>query len=124
MTPVLLHAAAFVPAIRRVALLDPLPSYRSLVTNRFYHSPFIPTAVAGALHAYDLPDLAASLGPRKLIITGTGDGTGKPHDLDTNAEDLAFIKHVYKEKQADGELTILPGGSLEKPDDLFMEWLK
>lgn len=37
MVPVLLHAAAFEPAISRIALIKPYSSYRSIVMNRFYN---------------------------------------------------------------------------------------
>lgn len=68
LTPLLLHAANFLPDIERVALIDALPSYASMVLNQFYPSTFIHGTVAGALTAYDLPDLAAALAPRQLVI--------------------------------------------------------
>jgi hypothetical protein len=64
MCPVLLHAAAFDSSLAKIPLIEPLVSYRSLVMNREYNPDFIHAAVAGALEAYDLPDLAASLAPR------------------------------------------------------------
>ena len=76
--PVLLHAAAFEPVIRRVALMRPLVSYRALVRERDYAPRFIPSAVAGALTAYDLPELAASLQPRSLLAAGVTDAKGEP----------------------------------------------
>src|SRR5690606_21286432 len=92
MTPVLLHAAAFAPRIERVALIDPLSSYRAIVMNRFYDSRFIPAAVAGALTAYDLPDLATSLAPRKLLIAMPASGKEiKADDQGNPADDLAAI---------------------------------
>ncbi len=77
MTPVLIHAAAFDPTIERVALVEPLSSYRSMVMNRFYNSGFIYGTVPGSLRAYDLPDLLASLAPRKLLLAGITDSLGK-----------------------------------------------
>src|SRR5690606_34515804 len=76
LTTVLLHAAALNTDITRVALVDPLASYRSIVESRFYHPRFIHSFVPGALQAYDLPDLAASLAPRKLAVIGMVDGAG------------------------------------------------
>ncbi len=88
MGPVLLHAAAFDPDITRVALIEPYSSYQSIVMNHFYDGSFIHNTVAGALRAYDLPDLAASLAPRKLLIAGTTDGNGKKTDPESIAKDL------------------------------------
>lgn len=125
MTPVLLHAAAFDDGISRIALVEPYSSYRSIVTNRFYEPDFVHGTVAGSLKAYDLPDLAASLAPRKLIMAGVTDGFGKTIDTALNImEDLSFIKTAYKERKADGQLNIISRKSLEKPNDLFIEWIK
>jgi len=96
MTPVLLHAAAFVPAITRVALIEPYSSYRSLVMNRFYNSGFVYSTVPGALKAYDIPDLAASLAPRKLLMAGVTDGLGNITDTAGINKDLAIIKIAYQ----------------------------
>src|SRR5699024_8132256 len=70
MSSAMLYAAAFNSRIKRLCLIRPLSSYRSLVTNRYYDPRFIYGATAGALETYDLPDLAASLVPRKLLIVG------------------------------------------------------
>jgi len=64
--PALVHAAAFDERISRVALFAPLFSYRSLVVNKYYQLHYILTSVAGALTAYDLPDLYALIAPHKL----------------------------------------------------------
>lgn len=121
LTPVLLHAAAFLPSISGVALIDPLSSYRALVTNRFYHSAFIPGAVAASLTAYDLPDLAASLAPRKLLIATTAaEDAVLKGELD---EDAQIIHAAYKEK-AEGEFTMIHDLPDEKLMDSFMEWAR
>ena len=124
MAPVLLHAAAFEPAITRIALIEPYASYRTVVMNRFYHSGFIHSAVPGALAAYDLPDLAASLAPRKLMMAGMTDGMGKAADPASITEDLSVIKAAYHDRDADGQLTMMPRGSSEKPKDLFTQWIQ
>jgi hypothetical protein len=77
MAPVLLHAAAFDTAITRIALIEPFSSYQSIAMNRFYNPKFVHSVVPGALKAYDLPDLAASLAPRKLLMAGITDGSGR-----------------------------------------------
>jgi len=124
MAPVLLHAAAFDSAITRIALIEPYSSYRSIVMNRFYNPSFVLNAVPGALTAYDLPDLEASLAPRKLIMAGITDGYGKNTDTENINKDLVIIKTAYQNKKADGQLNIVYRIPTDKPYDLYMEWIK
>ena len=77
LAPSLLHAAAFEPLIARVALVEPLVSYHSLAKHQYYQPRWIPASVAGALTAYDLPELAATLVPRKLTLVDVQDHAGK-----------------------------------------------
>jgi len=60
--------------------------------NRFYDPGFIHSLVPGALSAYNLPDLAGSLAPGKLLIVGATDGNGKKTDQESIDSDLAIIK--------------------------------
>jgi dienelactone hydrolase len=125
MGPVLLHAAAFDSSIDRVALIGMYSSYRSIATTRFYLPKFIASTVSGALQAYDLPDLAASLAPRKLLITGLVDGTGHPADSKDIDEDTAVIKMAYRHKNAREQLKIIPWRSVVNPHNLlkiFTTW--
>jgi len=64
--------------------------------------------VPGALREFDLTDVAASLAPRNLMMTGVTDGNGKNDDMDAINEDLAIIKKVYKEHNATNKLIIIP----------------
>ena len=124
MAPVLLHAAAFESAITRIALIEPYSSYQSIVINRFYNSSFIPGVVPGALTAYDLPDLAASLAPRHLLMAGVTDGYGKITDTASINNDLDIIEVAYQKKNAERMLKIVSMKPDENPDVLFMDWLK
>lgn len=124
MAPVLLHAASFDQAIARIALVEPYSSYQSIVMNHFYDPGFIHNAIPGGLKAYDLPDLAASLAPRKLMMIGTTDGNGKKDDQADIDKDLAIIRTGYQNRNADGQLSIVSLESTEKPYNLFMEWIK
>lgn len=123
MTSVLLHAAAFNTGITRVALIEPLSSYRSIVMNRFYQPKFIHSFVPGALKAYDLPDLAASLTPRKLLAVGMVDGAGN-HDLNAVARDEQVIRAAYRKRNSEDHLTIVPQQSAEELYDIFEAWIK
>ncbi|MDX9946474.1 MAG: acetylxylan esterase [Bacteroidales bacterium] len=76
----MVHSAAFTGAFESVTLVEPLASFSSIVMNRFYNHKYIPFAVPGSLMEYDLPDLAASLAPSRLIIAGMVDGNGKRDD--------------------------------------------
>ncbi|MEO9003485.1 MAG: acetylxylan esterase [Ginsengibacter sp.] len=122
MVPVLLHAAAFDPAIKRIALIEPYPSYFSIVKTRFYNPNFIPGAVPAALESYDLPDLAASLAPRKLMIAGSTDGSGNS-DTESIKGDLKVIKDAYSSRKADDALTI-SGKPAKEMTDMYKAWIK
>jgi len=124
MSPVLLHAAAFDPDITRIALIEPYSSYQSIAMNQFYNPKFVYSIVPGALKAYDLPDLAASLAPRKLLMAGVTDGNGKTTDVESINKDLDIIKTAYRFRNADGQLNIVSLRPNEKPYDFFMEWIK
>ena len=58
-------------------LAEHLISWRSLVETENYHHPFA-NFVPDVLRSTDLPQIAAALAPRKLIIAGVLDGAGKP----------------------------------------------
>jgi len=124
MSPVLLHAAAFDQAITRIALIEPYSSYQSIVMNRFYNPKIVHSIVPGALKAYDLPDLAASLAPRKLMMVSVTDGLGNTTDTENINKDLSIIKTAYRIKTADGQFNIVSLKSTEKPYDFFKEWIK
>jgi len=123
MAPVLLHAAAFEPAIEHIALIEPYASYRSIVMNQLYDSSFIHSTVSGALKAYDLPDLAASLAPRKLMMIGVTDGFGSA--TEEIVDDLALITRAYQEKKATEQLKIISKESYKQSHDhLFSDWIR
>ena len=124
MAPVLLHAAIFDTAITRIALVEPYCSYRSIVMNRFYNPHYIHSTVAGALRAYDLPDLASGFAPGKLMMIGTVDGTGKSTDPADINDDLSVIKAAYHFRNAGEQLNIISRESCEKPYDLYPDWIK
>jgi hypothetical protein len=123
MASVLLHSAAFEPNIKKIILIEPYSSYRSLVMNRFYNPHFILSAVPGALKEYDLPDLAGSLAPRRLFISGPTDGNGSTTDTLSINKDISVIKAAYHHRNADGNLMILTGQSDEKRLERLMEWI-
>ena len=123
MAPVMLHAAAFEPAIKRIALIEPYSSYRSIVMNHLYNPAFIPGTVPAALEAYDLPDLAASLAPRSLMIAAGTDGAGN-NNTSNNKEDLQVISNAYQARGASGQLNIIAESSSKELQNLYKIWIK
>jgi hypothetical protein len=92
--------------------------------NRFYESNYVSSIVPGALTAYDLPDLAASLAPRMLFMAGVTDGNGKYLDSQATGKELDFIQTTYKGKNADTQLKIVSLKPNEKLYDYLNEWIK
>ncbi len=122
MTPVLLYAAAFDQKISRIALIEPYSSYRSIVMNRYYNAGFVHNLVAGALTEYDLPDLAATLAPRKLLMAGTTDCNGETGKENIEM-DLSVIKNSYKAENAGNQLIIIQD-PIEDHYDILKDWMK
>jgi cephalosporin-C deacetylase-like acetyl esterase len=76
-----LYAAVLDHRIRKVILEGMLSSYDSVVKNKI-HRQVLESVVPGALKLYDLPDLVATLAPRKVSIVSGADPLG--HDLPAN----------------------------------------
>jgi cephalosporin-C deacetylase-like acetyl esterase len=79
--PVMLHAAALDPRLRRVALERSLESYRSVVEQRLHRDVF-EQVVQGVLRSYDLPMLAQMLGARRLTLVDAVDPMGLPSPVE------------------------------------------
>ena len=124
MAPVLLHAAAFDSTIRRIALIRPYSSYRSITVSRLYNPAFVPSLVPGALRSYDLPDLAATIAPRKLMLVDVTDGTGNTGNPNGIKEDLQVIRAAYHYWKADGQLKIIKGQLPQELGSLYNSWIK
>ena len=119
----LLHAAAFEPAIENVILLGSPVSYRSIATNRFYRIGLIENegggtvhpfevdfawGVAGALTAYDLPDLVGCLAPRKVVWAGPRNELMERASEELIDRDTSFPRRVYADREVAANLRILP----------------
>jgi cephalosporin-C deacetylase-like acetyl esterase len=120
----LIHAAAFDSDIKKVILSGPLASYRTVAMNRIYkiglteigrgsQHPYesdFAWGVAGALTAYDLPDLLGCIAPRKLAITGIKDHLLESASEDIIKEDTAFPLSVYSFRGAKDNFRIFNNG--------------
>jgi len=73
----LLHAAVLDERIRKVALERTLAAYGCVVRHRIHRGVF-ENVIFGVLKAYDLPDLAATLAPRKLWLIDPANPLGEP----------------------------------------------
>jgi hypothetical protein len=118
--PLLLHTAALEKMFSRVAVLDAPLTYRSLVTVPRYKTAYIAGAVPGALTAYDLPDLAACLVPRRLLFVAPRDGLGAlVQESDLN-RDLAVTRSAYA---AQG-ITVVRDSDHASASRALAEWLR
>jgi hypothetical protein len=107
MCPVLLHAGAFDKSISSVSLVGSLISYKSVVMNKFYDQGFCGNYVAGAITAYDLPDLIGCIAPRKICLAGLNDQQKNIASTELIDEDLRFPKQVYSKINASGNINII-----------------
>lgn len=124
MCPALIHAAAFEDSIRKIALREPLISYRSIVMNRYYNPRFIPATVAGALRKYDLPDITACVAPRNLLMLNVTDQNGDQAGKKLLEKDLAIVRSAYSSVQAEEKLEIESQKSEQMSNEIFSSWLK
>jgi hypothetical protein len=116
MGPPLLHAAAFDSSIKNVALVDSLISYRSIVMNRFYEVDFS-AFVAGALTAYDLPDLVGCLAPGRVALVGPQNQINQPASQQLISKELGFPRSVFASRNLTRSLRVIPGESIEETVD-------
>ena len=121
--PGLLHSAAFENAFSRIALIDPLVSYRSVAMNPYFLGESVPPFVAGALTAYDLPDLAATLAPHRLLYVNARNQLGNTASEQVINEDFAIVKSAYTSVQAEKNLNIVTLPAKQDIKDLFTAWL-
>ncbi len=119
----LLHAAAGLDLFERIALIDPLVSFRSLVMNRNYRPQYAEATVPGVLLYYDLPDLAAGLAPRKLLMIDIRNQDGDMIDQIENNEDIIVIKRSFEEKKAGQHLEIKTSTN-NTYEELFGNWME
>lgn len=82
-----LFAAALEPAIKGLYLAGGLASFQSLIEAETPNCPFA-NYVPGLLNHIDLPQIAASLAPRKIVLAGTTDAQGEA--MDPNAVRILY----------------------------------
>src|SRR4029079_19250449 len=118
----LLHAAAFDNSISKLALIEPYSSYRAIVMDGNYKAGFLHSTVASSIGVYDLPDLAASLAPRSLLLAGVTDASGNITNAKDIADDLSVIKAAYQ-RSAPANLQIVSSATITELANQFRSWL-
>jgi len=121
----LLHAATFDKTISNIVLAGSLISWGSVVMNRFYKigltkregggtgHPFevdFSWGVAGALTAYDLPDLVGCIAPRKIALAELKGQLLEPATTELINRELEFPGSVYSHKNASENIKIISSG--------------
>lgn len=106
MGPTLLHAAAFNKLFNNVILIESILSYRSVVQNSLYNPNLVNGFVAGALTAYDLTDLAASVAPGELTLISPVNGKEITINPSNNL-DIPIIQAEYARKNAKNNLSVI-----------------
>ena len=120
----ILHAAVFEPYIRNVILVNPFLSYANIATTRFYKPAFIPYVVAGAINAYDLPDLMALLSSGKLMIVDPVTADGSMANTDDLNLTYTFPEKVLNSSKTDNRFVIHNGGTRLASIEQILDWLR
>ena len=120
----LLHAAVFESDIQKVCIIRPFLSFSEIALSHEYKPYFIHSTVAGAISAYDLPDLIARLCPRKALIINPLSGNGLKADEIKSKQAMLFPFNVYSDNNASNNF-----GLKSNIDDQFvleqvLSWLK
>ena len=119
----LLHNAAFEGDFSKIALIDPLVSYRSLVMNKYYYSNGLSCIVPGALTAYDIPDLEAAVAPNNLMLVNVRNHVKDIVSERTLSTDLKVVKSSFSVFNSEKKLqvnNIVKGQNME---GVFLNWL-
>ncbi len=98
-----LYAAVLDRRISKLVLEGMLSSYDSVVESKI-HRQVLESVVPGALKFYDLPDLVATLAPRKVSIVSSADPVG--HALPANAVRKQYSRAVDAYRQMGMERAI------------------
>jgi hypothetical protein len=120
----LLHAAAFDETIDKVCFIEPFLSFADIALSPDYSPAFIPSSVAGAIEKYDLPDLLASLSPRKILIINplASDGTPALESKRKCYKTYPTIVYTQKGVKNNFKHSVIKGAQLVNKQ--VIDWLK
>ncbi len=103
--PIALHAAALEPRVVALTLENTITSWSDVVRTPLSRDQ-LANVVPGALAAYDLPDLAATLAPRPLNVRGAVDPAGQPLSREQIVAAYAAVLEAYRGRGAEGSLAV------------------
>ncbi len=119
----LIHAAAFTPALARIALVAPLLSYQALLEEEYFERRYIDGIVPRALMGYDLPDLAATLAPRPLLLAAPVEARVRTLEPAVAEKTAAVIRDAYAAAGAARKFSLQFKPDGREGSDDFCEWL-
>lgn len=119
-----LHAVATTSVpVERVAVIASIATYAMVAGERYYDMPHW-MEMHGTLTGYDLPDLAAALAPRPLLLAFPTDQLQRPLSPETAQTSYAFAAGVYAAQGHGDRLRVVSGGYSEQAAVLALqEWL-
>jgi hypothetical protein len=120
----LLHAASMGVKFDEFAMINPLISFESIVSNKDYEPSFIPFTVAGALKHYDLLDLAAAIAPNKLTIYNALDHLGQIASKEKVEESFGFVNEHYEALNSGRNFSIVVDKTVELADIQLSDYLE
>jgi cephalosporin-C deacetylase-like acetyl esterase len=124
MCPALIHAATFDSAICRIALMEPLISYGSIVMNRYYNPSLVSSIVAGALTSYDLPDITACIAPRKLLMINIADQSNNAASSELIEKEMKIARSAYAIADSEENLAVKSQVTGEGIKTILSAWLE
>jgi cephalosporin-C deacetylase-like acetyl esterase len=115
-----LYAAVLDRRIRKVVLEGMLSSYDSVVEDKI-HRRVLESVVPGALKFYDLPDLVATLAPRKVSIVSGTDPLG--HELPATAIGNEYRRalEAYRQMRMERAIHIRDRNTAEDTTTVYRE---
>jgi cephalosporin-C deacetylase-like acetyl esterase len=103
--PIVLHAAAIDDRVKSVEVERSLISWDAVVKTPISRGQ-LSSVLPGALEAYDLPDLAASLAPRPLTVRSPLLPDGKPAGQEAVDATYAACRKAYQKVGAEDRLSL------------------
>lgn len=95
-----LFAAALDPVIDRLYLSGGLVSFQQIVDSELYNHPFA-NFLPGLLNHTDLPEIAASIGPRRIVLAGPVNAKDETLAVDAARPIYSGAGNVEIEREAD-----------------------
>jgi hypothetical protein len=103
-------------------VLDSLLAWQDVVDERDAVTDFS-AAVPGALMAYDLPDLAACLAPRPLLLVNPQNALDEPVQQERVEAVWKVARRAYAGQQASAAFVLRTGIAKAAVADLLEGWL-